>query len=391
MTMQRRIAVLAAVTALSATLVTAAPALATPGMSSPTLRKEAPIDLHIGSASWGARDLTPYDPKHPTQYQQVLSTQFNSITPENDMKWDATEPAPGVFDFTGADAVVRFAEANHMAVRGHNLLWHNQNPQWVMDAYKSWTCDQAKAVLKDHITTVVGHFKGKIYQWDVANEIFHDTWDQNAYDANGNLRLRTDQNPFLYACSSDPVGLLEDAFRWAHAADPNAVLFMNDYAVEGINTKTDAYYALAKRMLADGVPLGGFGAQGHLDLDYGFDNSLQANFERFAKLGLQVAITEADVRVRVDANGQPINPADVQRQADYYGRMLQACLNVPQCTSFTVWQDTDSKSWVPGVFPGKGYATPYTADFTPKPAYYTLRNLLAEATPGRSPRVPMGS
>ena len=384
MTMQRRILALAAVTAISATLATAAPALATPGMSTNTLRKEAPIDLKIGSASWGARDLTPYDPKNPTQYQQILRTQFNSVTPENDMKWDAIEPAPNVYDFSGADAVVNFAEANNMSVRGHTLLWHSQNPQWVMDGYKSWTCDQAKEILKDHITTVVGHFAGKIYQWDVANEIFHDTWDPQG------VTLRTDQNPFLYACSSDPVGLLEDAFRWAHAADPHAVLFLNDYAAEGINPKTDAYYDLAKKMLADGVPLGGFGAQGHLDLDYGFDNSLQANFERFAKLGLQVAITEADVRVRVNADGQPIDTADEQRQAEEFGKMLQACLNVPQCTSFTVWQFVDSKSWVPAVFPGKGYATPWTSDYTPKAAYSTMLKLLTDATPGRSPRAPMG-
>ncbi len=384
MKMQRRIAALAALTTISATLASAAPALATPGMNTATLRKEAPIDLKIGSASWGARDLMNYDPAHPTQYQQVLRSQFDSVTPENDMKWDATEPQPNVYDFTGADAVVAFAEANNMAVRGHTLLWHNQNPQWVMDSYKTWTCDQAKTVLKDHISTVVGHFRGKIYQWDVANEIFHDTWDA------GGVRLRTDQNPFLYACSSDPVGLIEDAFRWAHAADPHAVLFLNDYAVEGINTKSDAYYALAQRMLADGVPLGGFAVQGHLDLQYGFDTSMQANLQRFADLGLQVAVTEADVRMFVDSSGQPKDPADVQKQAQQFGDMLQACLNVSQCSSFTLWEFVDSKSWVPGVFSGEGYATPFTSDYTPKPAFSTMLTMLTDATPGRSPRSPMG-
>ena len=200
------------------------------------------------------------------------------------------------------------------------------------------------------------------------------------------MRLRTDQNPFLKACAADPVALIGDAFRWAHAADPKATLFMNDYAAEGINPKTDAYYELAKELLAEGVPLGGFAAQAHLDLDYSFDTSLQANFERFAALGLKVAITEADVRVMVDDAGQPVRPADVQTQADQFGQLLQACLNVKACTSFTVWQPTDAYSWVPDVFPGKGYATPWTADLQAKPAVSVMQTLLEEATAGRSPR-----
>ncbi|MGJ6979958.1 endo-1,4-beta-xylanase [Aestuariimicrobium soli] len=375
-----RIAALSAAMLMASALVIGGSSTSSATPPEATLRKAAPIDLKIGSATWGQRDLTPYTTKHPTAYQSLLAAQFSSVTPENDMKWDAIHPAPAVYDFTSADAVVAFAKSNGMSVRGHTLLWHSQNPQWVTDAAQTWTCDEARSVLKDHILTVVGHFRGKIYEWDVANEIFHDTWDE------GGVRLRTDQNPFLKACAADPVGLIGDAFRWAHQADPKAALFMNDYAAEGINAKTDAYYALAKQLLAEGVPLGGFGAQAHLDLDYAFDTSLQANFQRFAALGLKVAVTEADVRVRVDSSDQPLDPADVQRQADQYGQLLKACLNVKACSSFTVWQDTDAYSWVPGVFPGKGYATPWTADLQAKPAATTMRSLLEDATPGRSPR-----
>jgi endo-1,4-beta-xylanase len=344
------------------------------------LRNQAPRDLAVGSAVWGQRDLMQYDRAAPTEYQRVLGAQFSSLTPENDMKWDAVHPAPDVYDFASADALVAFAEANHQKVRGHTLLWHSQNPAWVTAASQTWTCDEARAVLEDHISTVVGHFKGKIYEWDVANEIFQDTWD------NGGVRLRTEANPFLKACADDPVGLLGDAFRWAHAADPDAVLFLNDYNAEGINEKTDAYYALAQQLLADGVPLGGFGAQGHLSLLYGFDTSIQANFERFAALGLQVAVTEADVRIPVLPGETGPTPEQVAVQADRYDAMLEACLNVAACSSFTVWGFPDANSWVPGVFPGEGWATIFEDDFTPKPAFDAMLASLRDATPGTSPR-----
>ncbi|MFK4836405.1 endo-1,4-beta-xylanase [Microbacterium sp. ZW T2_14] len=344
------------------------------------LRTQAPRDLAIGSAVWGQRDLVQYDRHAPTEYQQVLSAQFSSLTPENDMKWESVHPAPDVYDFASADALVAFAQANHQQVRGHTLLWHSQNPAWVTAASQTWTCDQARAVLEDHIRTVVGHFKGRIYEWDVANEIFQDTWD------NGGVRLRTGANPFLKACATDPIALLEDAFRWAHEADPEAVLFLNDYNAEGINEKTDAYYALAQRMLADGVPLGGFGAQGHLSLLYGFDTSIQANFERFAALGLHVAVTEADVRIPLQPGETGPTPEQVTVQAERYDAMLEACLNVTACSSFTVWGFPDANSWVPDVFPGEGWATIFEDDYTPKPAFTAMLESLRDATPGTSPR-----
>lgn len=361
------------------TAATAAP----PGFShadKDALRNQAPRDLEIGSAVWAQRDLLTYDRKAPTELQQVLGAQFSSVTPENDMKWDAIHPAPDVYDFTSADALVAFAKANKQEIRGHTLLWHSQNPAWVTAASSAWTCDDARAVLEDHIRTVVGHFKGEIYEWDVANEIFQDTWDA------GGVRLRTEANPFLRACADDPEALIGDAFRWAHEADPDAALFLNDYNAEGINEKTDAYYALAQRLLADGVPLDGFGAQGHLSLLYGFDTSLQANFERFAALGLKVAITEADVRIPLLAGETGPTAAQVAEQAARYDAMLEACLNVPACSSYTVWGFPDANSWVPGVFPGEGWATIFEDDFTPKPAFDAMLASLRDATPGVSPR-----
>ena len=343
----KRVAALAA-SAVTALALSAPAAQAAPpahaGSKKQTLRSEAPRDLKIGSAVWGQRDLLDYDRKNPTEFQRILAAEFNSLTPENDMKWAEIHPAPGVYDFSGADAVVAFAQANRQEVRGHTLLWHSQNPQWVIDASAGWTCEEARDVLEDHVRTVVGRYAGEIYEWDVANEIFQDDWDA------GGVRLRTEANPFLKACAEDPVALIGDVFRWAHQADPEALLFLNDYNAEGINNKTNAYYALAQELLADGVPLHGFGAQGHLSLMYGFDNSIQANFERFTALGLKVAVIEADVRMPHGEDGEP-TPAQIALQAERYDKMLEACLNVPACSSFMVWGFDDARSWVPGVFP----------------------------------------
>ena len=378
-TTMRRVAAIAAASLVAVALSLPA---AQAGPRHHTLRSEAPRDLEVGSAVWGQRDLLGYDRRHPTQFQRILGAEFGSLTPENDMKWAEVHPEPDVYDFSGADAVMAFAEANRQEVRGHTLLWHSQNPPWVIDASATWTCEDARDVLEEHIRTVVGRYAGEIYEWDVANEIFQDEWDT------GGVMLRTEANPFLKACAQDPVALIGDAFRWTHEADPEAVLFLNDYNAEGINTKTDAYYALAQELLADGVPLSGFGAQGHLSLQYGFDESMQANFERFAALGLKVAVTEADVRMPLDANGEP-TAEQIALQAERYDAMLQACVNVAACTSFTVWGFDDARSWVPGVFP-EGYATIMTEDFVKKPAYDALLETLTDATPGRAPRTPPG-
>lgn len=378
-TMRRAAAV--ATSAIAAVALAAPLAQAAPPEE--TLRSETPRDLRIGSAVWGERELLGYDPKNPTEFQEILAAEFDSLTPENDMKWAEIHPEPGVYDFSGADAVVAFAQANDQEVRGHTLLWHSQNPQWVIDGGSTWSCDEARDVLEEHVRTVVGRYAGEIYEWDVANEIFQDDWDA------GGVRLRTEANPFLKACAEDPVALIGDLFRWAHEEDPEALLFLNDYNAEGVNTKTDAYYALAQELLADGVPLHGFGAQGHLSLMYGFDSSIQENFERFADLGLKVAVTEADVRFPLAEDGVPTE-AQLATQAERYDAMLEACLNVAACTSYTVWGFDDSRSWVPGVFAPEGAATIMTEEFEKKPAYFALLESLTEATPGTSPRTPPG-
>ncbi|UOY02631.1 endo-1,4-beta-xylanase [Blastococcus sp. PRF04-17] len=335
----------------------------------------APDDLVIGTAAAGGGhhlDAGYPDPfTHDKKYRKLLAAEFSSVSPENQMKWDFIHPERGVYNFAAADAIVDFAEANGQVVRGHTLLWHSQLPAWV---HAIEDPAELRAVLKDHIETVVGRYAGRIQQWDVANEIFADEWDK------GGLRLRDGSaehavNPFIEKLGP---GIIADAFRWAHAADPQAKLFLNDYAVEDWNRKSTAYYDLAKQLLAQKVPLHGFAFQAHLDLQYPFPSTLRANMQRFDDLGLETAITELDVRFTLPANGVPTDAQLAQQAATYQG-VLEACLAVEDCNSFTIWGFNDKYSWVPGFFSSQGAATVMWEDYERKPAYHALHETLAAA------------
>ena len=301
------------------------------------------LGIRVGSAvSFGA--LTNDAP-----YAQILGQQFSSITPENEMKGASVEAQQGVFDFTQADAEVTFAQQHHQLVSGHNLVWHNQLPDWLTSG--SFTNAQLASLLKQHIFTEAGHFRGKIWQWDVVNEPFNE---------DGTLRSTL----WLNALGSDYIA---DALRWAHAADPHAKLFLNDFNIEGIGPKSDAMYALVKSLLAQHVPIDGVGIETHLDLQFSLPPMIKENFQRFADLGLEVSITEMDVRMFV-----PPTPERLAAQASVYTELMQDCIAVRRCVDFTIWEYTDKYSWVPGFFTGEGAADIYDENLAPKPAYDAL-------------------
>lgn len=331
-----------------------------------TLRWVAPKDLYVGTAvaGGGHHEWQDYpDPfTYDEEYREVLAAEYSSLTPENQLKWEFVHPEQGEYNFGPADAIVEFAERNGQVVRGHTLFWHSQNPEWLEEG--DFTPDELREILRDHIHTVVGRYAGRIHQWEVANEIIGDWGGQ----------LRTNQNIWIRELGPEIIG---DAFRWAHEADPDAVLFLNDYSVEGLNTKANAYYELVQDLLEDDVPIHGFGAQAHLGLQWGFDPGLEANLQRFADLGLETAITELDVRMNLVDGEQ--TEAQREAQALRYQQVLEACLAVEGCNSFTVWGTTDKYSWVPVFFSGQGAATIMTDDMERKPAYYSLQQTLAEA------------
>jgi endo-1,4-beta-xylanase len=336
----------------------------------------AKINLRIGTA------VIPFDLDTPA-YAKVLPEQFSVVTPGNEMKWGVVEPTQGQFDWSGADRLVRFAEQHGQRVRGHTLLWHNQLPTWLTDGVTNGaiSSSQLKALLKQHIFTEVGRYSGRIWQWDVANEFFTDANPSGI-------------NPNDFWVSNLGPDIIPQAFRWAHEADPHALLFYNDYNIageDGSNAKSDAVFAWLRQMLAQGVPIHGVGNQGHLDTQFGFSGArFQQDLERYASLGLKVAITEADVRTNVDGptTQVPTDNLALFAQPYEFGQMIKAALAVPECISFTVWGFGDADSWVPGFFTGEGYATIYDVNLQPKPAYFELQQDLALGAFGAARRSP---
>ncbi|MDF6042177.1 endo-1,4-beta-xylanase [Streptomyces sp. JH14] len=284
-------------------------------------------------------------------YAATLGSEFGQITPGNSMKWDTTEPQQGQFSFAKGDVITDFARDHGQTVRGHTLVWHSQLPGWV----GSLPAAQVEAAMTQHITEVAGHYRGEVAAWDVVNEPFND---------DGTFRT----SPFYNAMGSDYVAT---ALRAAHAADPDAKLYINDYNTEGPGAKSDAMYDLVSELVAEGVPIDGVGFQGHLAVQYGFPGGMQQNLQRFADLGLDVAVTELDVRMQL-----PADATKLATQATYYRNVVEACLAVARCVGITVWDYTDKYSWVPGAFPGQGAANLYDENLRPKPSYAAVRTAL---------------
>jgi endo-1,4-beta-xylanase len=352
-----------------------------------TLRElGARVNLRIGTAA------IPSDLSDPA-LSQITAEQFSVLTPGNEMKWQVVEPTQGNFNWTGADNLVNFAEEHHQRVRGHTLVWHNQLPNWLTQGVANGTItnSQLRDLLQQHITTEVRRYRGRIWQWDVLNEMLTDSNPSQV-------------NPNDFWISHLGTGIIADAFRWAHAADPGALLCYNDYNIageDGSNAKSNAALALVKSLRAQKVPIDCVGDQGHLDLQFGFNPALMTqDLQSFASLGLKVAITEADVRTFVettDSNQTPIvsrtdttpNHTADPAAADWFNGMLQSCLLVKACISFTVWGFADAESWVPGTFKGEGDATIYDVNLNKKPQYTALQQTLALA-PGAPRRAGAG-
>jgi endo-1,4-beta-xylanase len=290
-------------------------------------------------------------------YAVTLAREFDQAEPENAMKFGPIHPQPKSYNFAPADAVVAFAEAHKMAVRGHTLVWHNQVAPWVKNG--NFTPEQLAAILEEHIRTVVGHFAGKVYAWDVVNE---------AFQTDGSMRK---------TIWSDTPGYIEHALRWAHAADPKALLFYNDYSAEVVNKKSDAIFQMAQDFKVRGVPLDGIGMQMHIGLKPGSLESMATNIKRITDLGLQVQITELDVKVPVDASGAA-TAESLEGQARVYGTIVGLCVKNPHCTAIQTWGLTDKYSWIPGTNKGFGAALPFDKSYQAKPAYKSIVDALRQ-------------
>jgi endo-1,4-beta-xylanase len=286
----------------------------------------------------------------------LAGQQFDMVTPGNEMKWDTTEPSNGSFNFGPGDAVVSFAKAHSMRVRGHNLVWQNQLPSWV----SSLPLNQVQQAMESHITAEVSHYRGQVFAWDVVNEPF-----------NGDGSLVSDV--FDRAMGS---GYIADALRTAHAADPSAQLYLNDFSIEGENAKSNGMFSLVQSLLAQGVPINGVGFESHFILGQ-VPSSMLANMQRFAALGVNVAVTELDDRIQL-----PATTANLNQQATDYATVVSDCLQVSRCVGVSQWGVGDADSWIPGAFSGFGAATMYDQNYQPKPAFNAALSALGGSSTG---------
>ncbi len=300
-------------------------------------------------------------------YSATLSHEYNMIEPEDVMKWWVVRRDRS-FDFQQGDEVVRFAQAHRMKVRGHCLVWDHDNPKWLAEGH--FTPSQLSDLLHEHITTEMKHYAGQVFAWDVVNE---------ALNEKGEPKDSIWYNQPGIGLAGRGTAYIEQAFRWAHDADPKAVLFYNEAEGEGMNRKSNAIYAMVKDFRQRGVPIDGVGLQLHLsNLDYDTD-ALATNISRLAALGLQVHITELDVSLPLDSGGRATE-RDLRRQTEIHRGVAGACLKNPGCTAIQTWGFTDKYSWIGSHSHGaRGAALPFDTAYNPKPAYEAILDELKSA------------
>lgn len=295
--------------------------------------------------------------RRDARYADTLARNFTSVTEQNDFKMRVLAPAPGQFNFVPADRMVGFAEDHGLRVRGNTLVWGSGVPEWV--AQRAWTRPALLRFLHRYITAVVGHFRGRVAQWDVVNEPFSPTSPELL--------------PSLWERVIGPA-YIPLAFRWAHEADPSARLFLNDYANDLPGPHARAEYRLLRRLRAEGVPVDGVGLQMHRAVDAPTPRQALFVMRAYAGLGLQVEITELDIPLPA----QP-STADLVRQAQLYRALAGDCVAVPRCTGITVWGLDDDDRYPPLPARHLGAATLFDGDDRPKLAYNGLAQALAFA------------
>jgi len=297
------------------------------------------------------------------EYASVAATQFNYVTPENEMKWNVIERMPGVFDFRDADTIVEFARNNHMKVKGHTLVWHSQLPAWVEELQGP---EAVREAMERHIRETMAHFMekypGMVVAWDVVNEAINDT--------QGNVASFRDS--VFYRELGE--GFIAEAFTQARSIDPNAVLLYNDYGIEGLGAKSNATYEMVRRLVENGVPIDGVGFQMHtIGHDFGPPRAeFEQNLRRYIDLGLRVNISEMDVTLCFGyGNAEQARVAQRERVR----QMVGTCVQFPACESVTFWGVADRDSWLNMRRPCddtnfQPWPLLFDDNYHPKPAWY---------------------
>jgi endo-1,4-beta-xylanase len=310
--------------------------------------------VYIGTAVGSPFYASGSDPK----YIGTLKAEFNILVAENEMKFDQIEPNQGQFAWTKADALMDFAAQNQMAVRGHNLVWYQQSG-WL--GTSGLGRNEMLMAINNHANKIMSRYKGRILEWDVVNEAIDD----------GGLILRD-----TFHKNSIGDDYIDSAFWFARRADPQALLFYNDYGGEGLGGKADKIFDLVKGLKQRGIPIDGVGFQAHFEnKNWPKVSDIDKNIKRLAALGLMVSFTEVDFRIPL-----PADSSQLELQKTNYRSLLGVCLANSNCKSFVTWGFTDAFSWVPGFFTGFGASLPYDAQYQKKPAYAGLQEALIETS-----------
>ncbi|KAI2619455.1 glycoside hydrolase family 10 protein [Hypomontagnella submonticulosa] len=298
------------------------------------------------------------------QYDAIMrdTNEFGQTTPTNGQKWLFTEPERGVFNFTEGDIVASLAAKNGQMLRCHTLVWHSQLAPWVEET--EWTPEELRSVIVERITEVMGHYKGQCYAWDVVNE---------ALNEDGTYR----ESVFYNVLGEE---FLKLAFSTAAKIDPETKLYYNDYNLEKPSAKSEGAIRIVKLLQDAGIRIDGVGMQAHLVASRPptLDQQISV-MQSYAALGVEVALTELDVRVET-----PANETNMAQQAEVYKNSVGACVQVPACVGVTIWDFYDPFSWVPAVFPGEGAALLWFDDFTKHPAYYAAIEAMKNETGGHT-------
>lgn len=294
-----------------------------------------------------------------SEYQRVATQHFNSVTPENIFKPSYLHPAPKRYEWTEADQLAAFSRFNNQRLHGHTLIWHQQLPPWMTvfsGSPAAW-----EALFRDHIQTICRHFRGQVRSWDVVNE---------AFDADGTLRS---------TIWSQHLGssYLEKAFRYAHEADPDALLFYNDYDLESNPVKRQAVLAWLRTMRQRGVPVHGLGLQMHISIGYPDNAQLAEALREVQKAGLLLHLSEVDVSVNPLGKVVSPTPALLQRQADKLAFLVRTYLELPKAQQFgvTFWGVSDQNTWIRYYFNRDDYPLLFDDNYHPKPAFCLLTRL----------------
>lgn len=291
-----------------------------------------------------------------SKYNGIVTKEYNSVTPENAMKFQSLHPSENTYTWTDADYLVNYAQANGKRVHGHTLIWYRSLPSWVT----GFVGDSAawENLMKTHIQTVVSHFKGKVASWDVVNEDFEDT----GVPRNSIWRQKLG-NDYVARC-----------FQYAHEADPGALLFYNDYGHEYSSAKRTAIINLVNSLKTRGIPIDGIGMQFHITYTQS-DASLSTAINAAAGTGLKVHISELDIRLNTGAaQGMVFTSVLADQQAAKYQYVVKTYNTLPAAQKFgiTTWNVTDADSWIPAWQGAPDWPLPFDAQYLRKPAYAAI-------------------